>query len=72
MAGLTDRSNVMRLQAPQVVVDAENLWFILQGYKGMLDNECTGMNVDKWRKVGFYFQEYEIIARMEEQIMGIL
>jgi hypothetical protein len=62
----------MSLQVPQVAVDAENLWFILQGYKGMLDNERTGMDVDKWRKVGFYFQEYEIIARMEGQIKGIL
>ena len=62
----------MRLQVPQVEVDAENLWFILQGYKGMLDNERTGMDVDKWRKVGFYFQEYAIIAQMEEQIKGIL
>ena len=56
----------------QITVDAENLRFILQGYKGMLDNECTGMNVDKWRKVGFYSLEYKIIARMEGQIKGIL
>lgn len=56
----------------QITVDAENLWFILQGYKGMLDNECPILDLDKWRKTGFNFQEYEIISQMEEQIKEIL
>lgn len=56
----------------KVTVDADNLWFILQGYKGDLDNECKTMPLEKWRKYGFYFQEYETIKQMEQQIREVI
>lgn len=62
----------MSLQVPQVLVDAEILWFLLQGYKGMLDNECGSRDLDKWRTTGFYSPEYTAITLMEEQIKELL
>lgn len=57
----------------QVTVDAENLWFILQQLRSNLDNKCpSGRELDKFQQFGFYFQEYEIIKQMEQQIREVI
>lgn len=57
----------------QVTVDAENLWFVLQQYKSMLNNECPlGYTLEDFQRKGFYFQEYEIIKQMEQQIREVI
>lgn len=57
----------------KVKVDAENLWFILQQLRHNLDNKCPDYReLDKFQQFGFYFQEYEIIKQMEQQIREVI
>lgn len=57
----------------QVTVDAENLWFILQQYKCRLNMSCPkNKDLETYQKLGFYFQEYEIIKQMEQQIREVI
>ena len=56
-----------------VTVDAENLWFLLQQYKSSLNDKCpSGKELDIFQRYGFYFQEYEIIKQMEQQIREVI
>ena len=56
-----------------VIVDAENLWFILQQYKSGLNDKCpSGKELGRFQQCGFYSQEYEIIEKMEQQIREVI